>query len=58
MNLKVWGVKGIYPSYIEAIANAVEHAYAQNIYSEREFPIKRWWMLLAILEGKLSLFCL
>ncbi|SPX40887.1 Uncharacterised protein [Haemophilus influenzae] len=54
--LKSMGVKGIYPSYIEAIANAVEHAYAQNIYSEREFPIKRWWMLLAILEGKLSLF--
>ena len=54
--LKNMGVKGIYSSYIEAIANAVEHAYAENIQSNRNFPIKRWWMLLAVLEGKLSLF--
>ncbi|MEH8076971.1 hypothetical protein [Gallibacterium anatis] len=56
--LKAMGVntKGMYSSYIEAIANAVEHAYAENIQTHRYFPIKRWWMLLAILDNELSLF--
>lgn len=48
--------KGIYSSYIEAIANAVEHAYSDKIPSQRKFPLKRWWMLLAVIKGKLSLF--
>lgn len=56
--LKEMGVdtKGMYSSYIEAIANAVEHAYAENIPTNRFFPIKRWWMLLALLDNELSLF--
>lgn len=56
--LKTMGIntKGMYTSYIEAIANAVEHAYADNIQTHRTFPIKRWWMLLAILDNELSLF--
>ena len=48
--------KGIYSSYIEAVANAVEHAYSEKVPTSRRFPLKRWWMLLAIIEGKLSLF--
>ncbi|MCO4167096.1 hypothetical protein L0F67_08025 [Actinobacillus suis] len=48
--------KGIYSSYIEAIANAVEHAYSNKIPTKRKYPLKRWWMLLAVIENKLSLF--
>ncbi|MCT8574354.1 hypothetical protein Q7511_09860 [Glaesserella parasuis] len=54
--LKEMGITDIYSSYFEAIANAVEHAYDSNIPTKRHFPIKRWWMLMAVLEGKLSLF--
>lgn len=56
--LKAMGIntKGMYSSYIEAIANAVEHAYAENIPTHRKFAVKRWWMLLAVLDNELSLF--
>ncbi|MFC0988605.1 hypothetical protein ACFGY4_02975 [Pasteurella multocida] len=54
--LNKMGIKDIYSSYIEAISNAVEHAYDENIPTKRIFPIKRWWMLMAVLEGKLSIF--
>lgn len=48
--------KGIYSSYIEAVANAVEHAYSNKVPTSRKFPLKRWWMLLAVIDGTLSLF--
>ncbi|TCJ96177.1 hypothetical protein EV694_1729 [Volucribacter psittacicida] len=54
--LKSMGINDIYASYFEAIANAVEHAYDAHIPSNRNFPVKRWWMLMAVLEGKLSIF--
>ena len=54
--LKEMGINDIYSSYFEAIANAVEHAYDPAIQTKRHFPIKRWWMLMAVLEGRLSLF--
>ncbi|GAA5113473.1 hypothetical protein GCM10023211_21670 [Orbus sasakiae] len=48
--------KELYRSCIEGIANAVEHAYIPQIKSSRDVRNKKWWMLLAKLDGKLLLF--
>ncbi|RDE87455.1 hypothetical protein DPV90_00045 [Aggregatibacter aphrophilus] len=46
----------LYGGVIEGIANAVEHAYNEQITTERVFPLRRWWMLVAELEEQLLLF--
>lgn len=48
--------KGVYSSYIEAIANAVEHAYTDKVPTSRQFPVRRWWMLLAVVDDTMSIF--
>lgn len=45
----------LYGSVIESIANAMEHAYNPNIVTERQFPVHRWWMLMAKMDDKLRL---
>lgn len=45
----------LYGSVIESIANAMEHAYNPDIATERQFPVHRWWMLMAKMDDKLRL---
>ncbi|HAS6354451.1 TPA: hypothetical protein ACGVB5_002513 [Vibrio vulnificus] len=45
----------LYRSGIEAVANAVEHAYSEQIMSDADISLKTWWMFVAILDGKLVL---
>lgn len=47
---------GLYRTWIEGISNAVEHAYDAKIPTKRVFPVKRWWMLLAVLNNEMSIF--
>ncbi|HDR0626815.1 TPA: hypothetical protein ACPDW7_001852 [Pasteurella multocida] len=47
---------GLYRTWIEGISNAVEHAYNTTIPTKRSFPLKRWWMLLAVLDNEMSIF--
>ncbi|QNS14539.1 hypothetical protein ICJ55_07155 [Mannheimia bovis] len=47
---------GLYRTWIEGISNAVEHAYDIRIPTKRSFPLKRWWMLLAVLNDEMSIF--
>lgn len=46
----------LYRGVIESIANAVEHAYNDKIVSNRQFSLKRWWMLVAKIDNKLMLY--
>lgn len=46
----------IYRSYLEGIANAVEHAYINEIELTNPYQLKKWWMLLARLDNRLLLF--
>lgn len=48
--------RGMYKSYMEAIANAVEHAYMDEIKLPNEKQLKKWWMLLARIDKKLLLY--
>lgn len=43
----------LYRSSLEALANAVEHAYSQEIASKADLTDNRWWMFIAILNGRL-----
>lgn len=45
----------LYRSCIEAVANAVEHAYSEKIISDADISLKTWWMFVAILDGRLVL---
>lgn len=45
----------LYRSCVEALANAVEHAYNIDIISDADMSDKRWWMFMAILDGRLVL---
>lgn len=45
----------LYRSCVEALANAVEHAYSPSISSDADMSDKRWWMFMAILDDKLTL---
>ena len=36
----------IYRSCIEAISNAAEHAYSNEVTTTRKFPIKKWWIFV------------
>ncbi|WP_105900230.1 hypothetical protein [Haemophilus influenzae] len=56
--LKNMGIStsGLYRTWIEGISNAVEHAYDTKIPTKRFFSIKRWWMLLAVLNDEMSIF--
>lgn len=46
----------LYSGVAEGIANAVEHAYNREIESEREFPLRRWWMLMSKFDNNLQLY--
>lgn len=43
----------LYRGAVEALSNAVEHAYDVNIESSANISDKRWWMLIAQLNGRL-----
>jgi hypothetical protein len=45
----------LYRSSLEALANAVEHAYSKDIPSKVDLTDNRWWMFIAILNGKLTI---
>lgn len=48
--------RGMYKSYMEAIANAVEHAYMDEIELPNKNQLKKWWMLLARIDNQLLLY--
>lgn len=52
---KELGVKTseLYRSGIEAISNAVEHAYSVNVPTKRTFPLKKWWIFVGIIGSRL-----
>lgn len=52
---KELGVKTseLYRSGIEAISNAVEHAYSESVPTERIFPLKKWWIFVGIIDARL-----
>jgi hypothetical protein len=43
----------LYRGAVEALSNAVEHAYDDEIKSSANLEDKRWWMLIAKLNGHL-----
>ena len=43
----------LYRGAVEALSNAVEHAYDLKIQSSADISDKRWWMLIAKLDGRL-----
>lgn len=43
----------LYRGAVEALSNAVEHAYDTTIKSNANIDDKRWWMLIAKLNGRL-----
>ncbi|OCG39338.1 hypothetical protein A9G28_09765 [Gilliamella sp. Fer1-1] len=48
--------RGMYKSYMEAIANAIEHAYMDEIKLPNENQLKKWWMILARIDNELQLY--
>ncbi|WP_345849236.1 hypothetical protein [Shewanella algae] len=48
-------INNLYRSSVEALANAVEHAYNPYINSDSDIEDKRWWMFVAVWDNKLSL---
>ena len=46
----------LYGGVIEGISNAVEHAYNKDIKTERNFVLKRWWMLIAEINDEFMLY--
>lgn len=46
----------IYRSYLEGIANCVEHAYMDELELNEQQKQKKWWMLLARINDELLLF--
>ncbi|MEO2266492.1 hypothetical protein V1358_03985 [Pseudoalteromonas sp. YIC-656] len=45
--------KELYRSGIEAISNAVEHAYSNLIPTRKLFPVKKWWIFVGIINSQL-----
>lgn len=43
----------LYRSGIEAISNAVEHAYSDKVPTEKVFPLKKWWIFVGIIDARL-----
>lgn len=46
----------LYSGVIEGIANAMEHAYNEQIVTKRIYPLQRWWLLMAKLDSKLLIY--
>lgn len=45
----------LYRSCLEALANAVEHAYSKDIIPKGDITDNRWWMFIAILDDRLTI---
>lgn len=54
--LSSYGIKTnkLYRSCFEAVANACEHAYTDKIKTARDFPIKRWWFFVGVLNNNIT----
>ena len=54
--MKLANLSELYGGVIEGISNAVEHAYNKDIKTERNFVLKRWWMLIAEINDEFMLY--
>lgn len=45
--------KALYRSGIEAMNNAIEHAYSKDVPKLHDFHTKKWWMFTGVLDNKL-----
>lgn len=43
----------LYRSGIEAISNAVEHAYSGKVPTNKAFTLKKWWIFVGVIDSRL-----